>query len=239
MRKFTFITFGGPKERFNHAVQRICNEAKQFEIFDEVYGYNDDDLKQDNDFWKKHGTFIENNSRGYGYWIWKSYLIQKKLNEIDEGDILVYADCGCELNLKGKPRFLEYIDLLDKNPKNYGIISFQMEHLEKKYTKKIIFNWFDADDEIKNSGQCIGGIQIIKKNQHSVNIINEWVKNMKYELINDVKNNEDPCFIDNRHDQSIYSVVVKKYGSIKIPDETWFQDWNNGMNYPILAKRNK
>ena len=176
MRKFTFITFGGPKERFNHAVQRICNEAKQFEIFDEVYGYNDDDLKQDNNFWKKHGTFIENNSRGYGYWIWKSYLIQKKLNEIDEGDILVYADCGCELNLKGKPRFLEYIDLLDKNLKNYGIISFQMEHLEKKYTKKIIFNWFDADDEIKNSGQCIGGIQIIKKNQHSVNIINEWVK---------------------------------------------------------------
>jgi hypothetical protein len=82
-------------------------------------------------------------------------------------------------------------------------------------------------------------MQIIKKNQHSVKIINEWVNHMKYELINDVTSNEEPYFIDNRHDQSIYSIVVKKYGSIKIPDETWFQDWNNGVNYPILAKRNK
>ncbi len=62
---------------------------------------------------------------------------------------------------------------------------------------------------------------------------------MKYELINDIKNNEEPYFIENRHDQSIYSIIVKKYGSIKLPDETYFNDWANGINYPILAKRNK
>jgi hypothetical protein len=239
MRKFVFITFGGPKERFKNPLVRIYNEAKNFSVFDEIYCFDDSDLKKDEIFWNKHGSFIEKNYKGYGYWIWKPYLIHKKLNELNEGDILVYADCGCEININGKKRFNEYIDMLDNNENNYGIISFQMEHLEKLWTKKAILQWFEADENIKNTGQCIGGIQIIKKNEHSINIINEWLNNIKYEFINDTRNDEEPYFIENRHDQSIYSIIVKKYGSIKLSDETWFHDWNNGINYPILAKRNK
>jgi hypothetical protein len=239
MRKFVFITFGGPKEKFNNALIRICKEANNFSIFDEICSFNDTHLKEDFMFWYKNGHFIEKNQRGYGYWIWKPYLIQKKLCELNEGDILVYADCGCEININGKQRFLEYISMLDSDPNEYGIISFQMEHLEKKWTKKAIFDWFKVDESIKNSGQCVGGIQIIKKNKHSSNVVNEWVNNIRHELINDNTDNEDFCFIENRHDQSIYSIIVKKYGSIKLPDETYFEDWNNGINYPILAKRNK
>ena len=239
MRKIIFITFGGPKEKFNNAVIRICNEAKNFLIFDEIYGFNDIDLKEDKEFWEKHGKFIENNKKGYGYWIWKPYLIQKKLLEINEDDILVYADCGCEINLDGKKRFLEYIYMLDNNPNNFGVISFQMKHLlEKIYTKKNILKWFKANEIIKNTGQFVACVQILKKNKHSSNIINTWVNNMIYHLINDDTYNEEQYFKENRHDQSIYSVIVKKFGSIKLSDETWFEEWDDGKNFPILAKRN-
>jgi hypothetical protein len=78
-----------------------------------------------------------------------------------------------------------------------------------------------------------------KKNKHSVDIINKWVENMHYNLINNNLLNENSYFIDNRNDQSIYSIIVKKYGSIKLPDETWYENWNDGFNSPILAKRNK
>jgi hypothetical protein len=237
MRKYVFITFGSGI--YKRAVDRICLEAKNFQIFNEINGYTERDLKADPNFWNTHGNFIQNNKRGYGYWLWKPYLIQQKLNTLNDGDILVYADSGCEINPNGKPRFYEYVDMLDKDINQYGLLTFQMGFLEKQYTKSTIFDWFKADETIKNSGQCVGGIQIIKKTEHSLNIINKWVENMHYQLINDNLFNEISEFKDNRHDQSIYSIIVKIYGSIKIPDETWYNNWDDGKLIPFLAKRNK
>ena len=257
-RKKVFITFGGPSENYHRDVNRICDEMKEFNWFDEIKGYTEEDLKQDSFFWNKHGSFIESNPRGYGYWIWKPYLIQKKLNELNYEDILIYVDSGCYGNIKGKQRLLEYIDILDNDINKYGIISFTLDDntnqnkltnnkifyniSENNWTKKKIFDELDCNyDNIKQSGQCMGGVQIIKKNDHSIHIINKWVENMKYHLINDNTENEEPCFIENRHDQSIYSCLVKKYGSIKIYSvgefdfpELWHtQDW---YSYPILHK---
>jgi len=159
------------------------------------------------------------------------------LNELNYGDILIYLDAGCSGNITGKPRLLEYINILDNDSNQYGLISFQMFHLfENNWTKKKVFEHLDCnDDSIKNSGQCNGGVQIIKKTDHSVNIINKWVENAKYHLINDITENEDSSFIENLHDQSIYSCLVKKYGSIKIVDETGYFN----PSFPITASRIK
>jgi len=34
------------------------------------------------------------NERGSGYWSWKPFIIQKKLNEVPDGDIVFYCDVG-------------------------------------------------------------------------------------------------------------------------------------------------
>ena len=72
-----------------------------------------------------------------------------------------------------------------------------------------------------------------------MNVANEWYRNCEdYNLINDNLCGEDKEFVAHRHDQSIYSVVVNNYGSIKISDETYFSDWENkGKSYPFWAKR--
>lgn len=88
-----FITFGNPT--YHNSVKRICKEAENLDFFTKIYGFTEVDLKQDEYFWNNHGNFIENNNRGYGYWLWKSYLIQKELNRINENDILIYCDAGC------------------------------------------------------------------------------------------------------------------------------------------------
>jgi len=56
---------------------------------------------------------------------------------------------------------------------------------------------------------------------------------------NERSHTEDPAFVDHRHDsKSIYSVLVNKYGSVKLKDETYFApNWADGAAYPILAKR--
>jgi hypothetical protein len=237
-----FITFGGPTANYHSSVERICKEAESLKYFDEIKGFTDNYLKNDKTFWEKHGNFIENNPRGYGYWIWKSYLIKKELEAMKENDILIHCDAGCQINSNGKKRINEYIDMLNTDKKHYGLISFQLEFKNVQYTKKAIFDRFESSENEKNMLQCVGGIVVIKKNKHSINIVDEWYNNCQdYNLINDVVNCEDENFIENRHDQSIISVLVNKYGSIKLIDETYFYpNWEkDGFCYPFWAKRIK
>jgi hypothetical protein len=239
--KAKFITFGGPTPVFHRNVERICNEARQLEFFDEIQGFTEADLKKDDAFWGKHGHFIQTNARGYGYWIWKSYLIKKTLDELHENDILIYCDAGCEINKRGKKRLLEYVDLLHSNKENYGFISFQLEFEERMYTKKALLDHFECDEKSKQMLQCMATVQIIQKREHSIHIVNKWYEHCCHaHLINDeITNEEHPSFVENRHDQSILSILVNKYGSIKLLDETYFCNWENAKDVPFLAKRHR
>lgn len=228
-----FMTYAN--DVFETAKKRLVKEAKDFNEFTSI-----DELGPENlpSWVQKKYSDILNLRRGGGYWLWRPFILHEKLKQINDGEFIVFLDAGCKLNVQGKKRFFEYIDLLDNNENNYGLISFQLNNcLEKVWSKKAVIEYFNVDNSILNTNQFIGGIQIIKKNQHSINILKEWYKNMKYELINDVTGKEEEYFRENRHDQSIYSILVKKYGSIKIPDETFFFDWKDGINYPFLAKR--
>jgi hypothetical protein len=56
--KTYFLTFGGPSWNFHDAVNRICNQVKEFDIFDEIIGLTEQDLINDIEFWNKHYKFI-------------------------------------------------------------------------------------------------------------------------------------------------------------------------------------
>jgi hypothetical protein len=240
INKKIFLTFGN--ERYYNSLDRIKNEALSFNIFDKILIYNNLNLKNDfPDFWGKHENFIINNTRGYGYWIWKSFLVLKTLEKMNDNDILVYADAGCTLNNNGINRLNDYFEIIKNS--DYGILSFNIGHLEKKYTKMDIFNELEMNtDEYLNSGQLMATIFILKKCNHTLKLINEWYNfSCIYHLIDDsesnVKNSE--IFIENRHDQSIFSLILKKYGSVIIPDETYYPDYNDNIikKIPILATR--
>jgi hypothetical protein len=116
-----------------------------------------------------------------------------------------------------------------------------MEAPEYKYTTTSILKYFNVenDENITKTGQFIGGIQIIKKSNISMKIVNEWysvaIENPL--LFSDFYNNIDrhPEFQDNRHDQSIFSIITKKNidNIYTLIDET--NPYN--INYPICAAR--
>jgi hypothetical protein len=143
----TFISFGGPTKNYHNSLARISEEAKQTNFFDYIHGFTEKDLKNDITFWEKHGNFIESNRRGYGYWLWKSYLIKRQLDKLNEGDILIYADAGCQVNCGGNSRLSEYIYLLQNNEHNYGVLAFDSGYYEYRYTKRQIFEYFDCNNE--------------------------------------------------------------------------------------------
>ena len=56
------------------------------------------------------------------------------------------------------------------------------------------------------------------------------------------RSSPDPHFVDNRHDQSVLSVIRKIHGSVTIDgDETWMQPLGVGesLKYPFWTMRSR
>lgn len=149
-KKYYAMTFGGGGQNYINAVNRIGNELEATNEFDHIIKYTDNDLKNDIEFWNKHETFVTNNIRGYGYWIWKPYLILKTLNTMNENDILFYIDAGCEVISTNESK--EKIKQLKDQCDNYNILYTPLPHLEKEWTKMDLFEYMNLNNEsIKNS----------------------------------------------------------------------------------------
>ena len=230
-----FITFGGPSENYQKRSKMLEEQARKSNFFTCSIGLTDEYLKSQPTFWKKHGDFLEKNSRGYGFWLWKPYIIKTFLNSLNDDDILVYADAGCTINYNGRKRYEEYLDLLNEK----GILSFQLDLPEIQFTKKTVLDRYNISKEMMYSGQNMATVILLKKNKHSTQLIDEWYRMAEqHENICDDLTNEYPEFIDHRHDQSLFSLAVKKHGSISLPDETYFHpNWRNGSKYPFWATR--
>jgi hypothetical protein len=232
-----FISYGDHK--YSNSKNRIREEAKSFG-FDFVDVYGPDEI--DRDFIEKTIPFIKEN-RGGGYWIWKPYFLKKKFEEMQFGDYLVYADAGCHVNIHGKERFKYYLELLDNDES--GVLSFDLTtFLEKMFTTEKVFEYFEISEDnvsIRESGMLIATILIFKKNESSVRLIDDFYKvaTERPDLFSDIHNDykRQYYFSDHRHDQSIFSILRKLHGTVKVIDETYSEKWNELIHVPILATR--
>lgn len=250
-KKQHFISYGDDRP---NAVERIKMEAESFNTFTTIDVYNNNNI-YDDDFKQKY-SYVLNQRRGGGYWLWKYYLINKKMKEIEEGEYIIYCDAGCQLNNKGLNRYYEYLDMLEKS--ELGTISLPLGWnktlepppskgcVERVWTVRQLFEYLNIDinSDIATSPQIVGGILIFKKCKNSLKILEDYGKLIEYDqkLITDYYNNinQYPFFRENRHDQSIWSLLRKTHKTIILDkDETYyyFQD-ENGNNIPRNQYKN-
>jgi len=241
--KLWALSFGGGGQNYIDAVNRISLEMRTNTTqFDEIVTKTDEDLKQDPEFWPRHGKFIEANKRGYGYWLWKPYLIMKTMELMNDGDILFYVDSGCELlpNEMNDQAIAEHAERCDKNTILYTLSAYD----EKKYNKMDLVNKMISDDDeqktqVMNTLQNAATIIVIKKTDKTYDFASEWYAGCcTYHNIDDSPSKEanDPSFVDHRHDQSVFSLLTKskKYRDIMNNPENKF----NGHPFSISRKRN-
>jgi hypothetical protein len=205
---------------------RIENEANYSEYFDDIIAYSPDDLKNkwindkvgliefDVDFTKK-------NKRGYGYWTWKPYIILRALcDKCQDGDILIYSDSGCSINPFMTTKMMEYISSVSGDT---PILAFPMLHREKLWTKGDVIDRVFRSTSLEkredllcsNLYQFTGSTIIMRRCNDVLDFIKEWhtiAQDEGHRYIDDSPslNNKDEKLSENRHDQSIFSLLCKR-----------------------------
>ena len=185
--------------------------------FDSVIGHSRQDISEK--FFKENEKILSL-ERGAGFWLWKPYIIKKTLESITENDILFYSDAGAVFVQNLTPIFDKILE--DKK----GIVAFELagNHTERQYTKREVLKFFDMDnEEILNSDQRMASFIGLRKTSTSLDFIDYYLECCTNEnLILDVKSkeNQHDGFIDHRHDQSIWSLLVKMDKITTLPDPT-------------------
>lgn len=236
-RRFILCTFA---DGIKYKSDRILKEAITSHYFTETISYNPSDL--DGDFVKRHQHLFD--KKGYGYWIWKPYIIDKLLKTMEEGDILMYCDSGCKIRENKINEMMSYIRSVNSN--SSGILGFKIEHKNRHWTKRdtieAIVNDYKELDEIGilESYQFAGGTFVIRKCSKSLEFVDRWIYYCnQYHLLDDSISitGEREDFKQHRHDQSIFTLLGNVFDVAYTLDN--FEEKKNQSNGPIVWSRKK
>ena len=223
LNKIVLCTFADGKK---YTSKRIVNEAEKSEYFDDVISYSSLDLKPS---WNCETVgrinfdinFIRKAGRGYGYWTWKPYIIFRALCEkCKDGDVLIYSDSGSSIQPFMTTKIMEYVKSVEGNT---PILGFPMLRKEKFWSKGDLIDrvFYNTPIEEKNHAlnsnpyQFTASIIILRKCPAVIEFIKEWHnigQENNHQYIDDSPslNNKDESLVENRHDQSIFSLLCKK-----------------------------
>jgi hypothetical protein len=133
------------------------------------------------------------------------------MEKMNNGDILLYLDAGCEIDVKKKEQFINYFELV----KEELLIGTLARYNEKFLTKADLFLELNLlDDEYLNTIQHQAGVLLFLVCDKTRNLVNEWYDiGCTYHNIDDSPSNTNTiiCYKEHRHDQSIFSLLTKKY----------------------------
>jgi hypothetical protein len=209
----------------NFRKQQRFNSASGLKegLFDKVISYSPRDIEQE--FLKKNKKIL-NQERGSGYWLWKPYFIKKILDSLSYGDFLFYCDSGSYFIRPINP----LIDIMIKD--GLELMVFGLTDKEKIWTKRDAFVLMNCDStKYSETNQRLSGFSLSKKSSFAINFINEFLYFAQDErIITDIENQcgypNYPGFTEHRHDQSIFSLLTKKYDLPAYRDPS---QWGNGV----------
>lgn len=170
-----------------------------------------------NEEWLQSNTFYLDNQhifkqkKGFGFWLWKPFCINECLKVAKDGDIIFYIDSGSLFIDNPK----QLINIAKEN--NSGIVAFDCRPLTNhQWTKRDAFINMGLDKkEFWYAPHVISTVCLFRKSSFVVKFVKEWLDQCtNTNSLTDADNifgTNLKGFIDHRHDQSLFSLLIGKY----------------------------
>jgi hypothetical protein len=222
MNEIVHVSYAHNKFLF---AQEICyRSALRRGEFSRAHKYRVGDLSAQ--FRAQHASMLAQR-RGAGYWLWKPEVIRSTIEQLQDGDVVMYTDSGTYFT--GSPR-----PLLDRCEHVLGF--YLPGHCtELRWTKA------DARHAIGRfeGQQMCATVNMFRKTKCTVEFLRAWIAACirdKYHLLDDSPSVEpnDPDFQQHRWDQSLFSLTYKSFGfDTSYPDPT---QWGNSEDAARRAR---
>lgn len=185
--------------------------GKHIARFDKIYEFSPNDIDQH--FLSRHLDILSQ-KRGNGLWLWKPYFVNKVLDECSDGDIVFYCDSG-SLFKRNINNILEFLS--EDNP----LFVCDIPLIESCFTKPLCFEKMRLTEEkYKTSNQIIATYFCFLVTPATRRFMAEWLSLCcDIELLSPagfgkhdaITKNYGTSFVAHREDQSIFSLLCKKY----------------------------
>lgn len=239
-----FIVFGGGQANHRRAATRLGMQGQMSSIFSHVTVATDRKLRIETpSFWSRHKSVLQRGVPGFGWWIWKPFIIGQALRRAEKG-LVLYLDSGSVLNINTQS--LARLEAYFEQAMDSGGLAFQLkDRFEAQYTKAATARALNASEVDMASEQICATALLVKRDRKSVDLVDEWLSiavSDNYSYVNNTLEESDltSSLIAPRNDQSIWSLLVKQSSLAVIGDETYFApDWHSGRNFPLWAIRHR
>lgn len=165
------------------------------------------------DFWDAHKQILTA-ERGAGYWLWKPYLILATLLHGDS-EFVAYCDAGSAWRIS----WAEIEKAFLNEPDCHMVAARHTGYIDRDWTKRDVFESLGATDQAKyaDTTMIAATCSVWRRNSKSIEFVRDWLTfGCVPGLITDEPNKlgkpNYPGFRDHRHDQSIYSLMIKQRG---------------------------
>lgn len=196
-------------------MRRFKRQTSAFTAFDRIVLCSELDL--DRQFVRKKAHLFATRTRGFGFWTWKPYLIERELLKLNEGDVLIYSDVGSHFIPQAANRIPEYIDLAAASPAGILAPVLPQEFVERDWNKRelLLHLGVEDDDNILDSPQFEANLLVLVNRPGTRELVRKW--NAVHEdyvdlFTDDLAGPQAPNFIEHRHDQSVFSLLAKLHG---------------------------
>lgn len=239
----TLVTFGMGSSRWRRAAHRLARQGERSGWFSDIQVWDGARLRRDLPrFWSRHGAFIEENPRGWGYWVWRPAIIEWHIERASVGESFAFLDAGCELNLSGLAR--KTLDEYMVQARTVGLTVMQVGEPIGRWCKPDLLAAAYAEglsplEELVEPGVLLasGGSEAALS---CVRTWASWCTRDGYHLLDDSVSVLDPPadFREHRHDQAVLTCVLPR--EMAVPHASYFPGrWrSDGASQPVWACRN-
>lgn len=238
------ISFAAGSLRWNLAGKRLAKEARRTGRFASVRVYDERSLYSEiPTFGIENPELGANKVRGWGFWLWRPYLLRLWLQRLRANDVVVFLDAGCQINWNpaSEHRFDNYLEQVS----TFGSVAMYINQSLSTWCKSDTLHAFGLLRSAPSIMLLEPGVLLLRNTGRNLALMDAWIKWGRADDYHHIDDSPSKAvnsihFREHRHDQALLTCLNENFRLNSIPQETYFaRSWTSqGFAFPFWAMRN-
>lgn len=187
--------------------QQLCTKsAKEVGKIDNTYTFGPNSL--DPQFRKRCANILETPQRGggKGFWLWKPYIVEQAIRQLDDGDILIYCDAGVEWTASVNHLIRRMDNYADSTEAEQSVFLFSNGHKHIDWCKFEVLRSMLPDIDTEDSWKQVqASVMLFRVNGYTREFCSRWLawSSIPGFIDDAIRGPQLPEFREHRNDQSI------------------------------------